>query len=225
MINLDPRVKTLVRDNAGLRLHILFILWAAPAPAAVQDIADTINCSRKSVGDLLPRMEQDGYVARFGAGRHPRWSLTDKAQQLELPGLSFSSVSNGRNFPITSSSSSDLISSSGLKTDQISEEEESREESSPQERNAIADDYRLTGDYRTIVLTDPWITRRRFECWFNYAQDGKKRSPAAYAVQCCSRHDEPPEEGSNTSDSWDRVLQSRKFQRDIERYRSRPDAK
>ena len=218
---IDPKIRTLLRDNRQIRLHTLFVLWASPNPVTITDIAADLNINRGTVGDWLPAMEQDGYVCHFGAGRWCKWTVTDKYRQLPLPNL----IGDGEFSPIISSSSSDLISSSGLKTDQISEEEESREESSPQERNAIADDYRLTGDYRTIVLTDPWITRRRFECWFNYAQDGKKRSPAAYAVQCCSRHDEPPEESSNTSDSWDRVLQGRKFQRDIERYRSRPDAK
>jgi DNA-binding Lrp family transcriptional regulator len=215
MIQLDPKVKTLVRDNAGLRLAVLVILWAAAAPATVQDIADVINCSRKSIGEVLPRMEQDGYTARLGAGRHPRWTLTDKAQQLELPGLSSyvnSSVSNGRNFLLASSSSDLDLSLSSL--DQIEseeEEEQQREESSPQERAALADDYRLTGDYRTTVLADAWITRRRFEAWYTHAEANSKRNPAAYAVTCCQNHDEPPAEESS----------GQQFQRDIERYRRR----
>jgi hypothetical protein len=104
---------------------------------------------------------------------------------------------------IISSSSSDLILSSTSRSDQTTEEEE---KSTLEERTAIADEYRLTGDYRAAVLADDWITRQRFEGWIAAAEG--KRSPNAYAVRCCLNHDEPPEPESIAS-GWERDIERR----------------
>ena len=86
-MTVDPRVKKLVRDNRGLRLHVFVVLLFSPAPLMAKEIASDIGCSADRVEDLLRPMAEDGYTSAVGAGRHPRWTLTDRARQLPLPQL------------------------------------------------------------------------------------------------------------------------------------------
>jgi hypothetical protein len=106
---IDPRVQTLVRENRNMRLHVLFVLWASPGPLSAIEVARVINCSRDAVDEALPALEFDGYAARFPAGRHACWWVTDKARQLSLPGLS-SDIDQGKtlvNFSTTTTALSD----------------------------------------------------------------------------------------------------------------------
>lgn len=84
---MDIRIKQLVRDNRGVRLAVWLVLAGSAGPLLAVDIAGEIGCHRDSVSDALRAMERDGYTAALGSGRHPRWTLTDKARQLPLPGL------------------------------------------------------------------------------------------------------------------------------------------
>jgi len=104
---MDYRIKQLVRDNRGLRLHVWLVLAGSVGPLLAVDIAGEIGCHRDSVSDALRAMESDGYTAALGPGRHPRWVLTDKARQLSLPGLE--DYVEAEKFRLSGSSSSSLI--------------------------------------------------------------------------------------------------------------------
>jgi DNA-binding MarR family transcriptional regulator len=192
MNRIDPRVKQLVRENKNTRLHVLIVLWAMEAPSTAADIATEINCSSDTVQAMLPRMESDGYVSRIGAGRHPRWTLTDKARQLHFPNLL---QSEGEKITLSPSSSSDLsvLDSNLIKSD--SEEEETEAEKRLKEH--IANRYNLTGDKRADFLADAWATPERFIAWMYIIAQGKRdrgqkiRYPEAYALKCLSKRDEP----------------------------------
>ena len=60
---MDYRLKQLVRDNRGLRLHVWLVLAGSAGPLLAVDIAGEIGCHRDSVIDALRAMERDGYTA------------------------------------------------------------------------------------------------------------------------------------------------------------------
>lgn len=106
--SIDFRVRQLIRDNRGTRLHILMVLWAAARPMVPIDIAGEIGCNPDTVQDALRNMLTDGYVAAFGSpGRKCRWWVTGKAQQLPLNGLLL--VTKGEKFPLDSTTTTALL--------------------------------------------------------------------------------------------------------------------
>jgi len=80
---IDPILQRTLRDNRGQRLHVLVVLLAASRPLMLNEISETLNTSVRNLTDLMPRLAGDGYVYEI----NHRWSATDKARQLALPGL------------------------------------------------------------------------------------------------------------------------------------------
>ncbi len=80
---IDPILQRTLRDNRGQRLHVLVVLLAATRPLMLNEISETLNTSVRNLTDLMPRLAGDGYVYEI----NHRWSATDKARQLALPGL------------------------------------------------------------------------------------------------------------------------------------------
>lgn len=80
---IDPILQRTLRDNRGQRLHVLIVLLAASRPLMLNEISETLNISGRNLTDLIHRLAGDGYVYEI----NHRWSATDKARQLALPGL------------------------------------------------------------------------------------------------------------------------------------------
>ena len=46
---IDQRVRTLLRDNRKIRLHVLMVLWASPVPLSAKEISDELDCDPDTV--------------------------------------------------------------------------------------------------------------------------------------------------------------------------------
>ena len=78
---IKPLVKKLLRDCPDGRLRVLIALaYFVPAPTCTE-LANEIPMNRKTVGDHLHGLGNDGYVWNKGQ----RWYLTSKGEQLTLP--------------------------------------------------------------------------------------------------------------------------------------------
>ncbi len=196
---IDPRVRQLVRDNRKTRLHVLFVLWASTTPLLAKEIAYEIGCSADAVEDSVGPMEADGYISRIGAGRHPRWWVTDKARQLALPGLLLKN--EGEKITLTSGSSS---SSSKLEaTHCVTSDQPLQLQSEGEKITLTSDDKRLIALFeeygcprqRAAAAVAVAIERGdspnyiecQFQSWRLYVEsplgDGIKLPPAAFAAK------------------------------------------
>jgi hypothetical protein len=178
----DPRVRTLVRDNKNMRLHVLLILWGSPEPLSAKDISDELDCHADTVEALLPRMLKDQYVSKWESGRHPKWWLGDRAGQLLLPGLRL--VSEGEKLPLSGKSEGEKLPLSG----------KSEGEKLPLSVTRSIDLYRSIDQGRlsrlqaaAVLESDPEVARRAaVTVWCNlHAVTGEKRRDVL-AEPCCT---------------------------------------
>ena len=83
----DEEISTFLGQVTDKGLMCLFVLWAKPRPAMVNEIATITGLHRNQISDALNRLKLHGYAAEVGGGRWPHWTLTDRGRQLALPGL------------------------------------------------------------------------------------------------------------------------------------------
>jgi hypothetical protein len=145
----DSRVKRLLHDNRGLRLHIWVALFYAIRPLSARDIANDVGCSADRVEDLLDPMAQDGYTASIGSGRHPLWTLTDKARQLPLPSLA--ALGNGVATAIDAPGATAIAHEGALAATVIGESFPNADESEGQKLPLEGQNFPLT----SVVVVDP----------------------------------------------------------------------
>ncbi len=181
----EPEIATFLRQVTPLGLSILFVLWAMPRPLYETEIARLIGRERHTLASLIPSLEMFGFVAGVGARPRQRWTLTERARQLLLPGLMVEKL------PLAPSSSSDQIRDQSDQSDQIEEEEEM------EQKIYLCREYNLTGPKAEALQTDPWVTPLRLCAWLGQVMQMAhdkfpfRKSPEAYAIACLLRHDEP----------------------------------
>ncbi len=170
--------------------------------ATVPDLCVISGNERHSVYKYLARLESRGMALRVQHAQGELWCPTPAALaafgQRQAPAgdlvvekLPPNGEFGGSFFLPPSSSSSDQDPDRS-ESDQIrSEEEETRQ------KNYLIRHFELTGPKAALITADPWVTAERLVAWFLQVGDMKragfkfKKSPAAYAVYCLLRHDEP----------------------------------
>ena len=100
----DEEISTFLGQVTNHGLMCLFVLWAKPRPAMVNEIATITGLQRNQISGALNRLKLHGYAAEVGGGRWPHWTLTDRGRQLVLPGLTALTALTGEVMPHRSAS-------------------------------------------------------------------------------------------------------------------------
>jgi len=210
---MDYRLKQLVRDNRGLRLHVWLVLAGSVGPLLAVDIAGEIGCHRDSVIDALRAMERDGYTAALGPGRHPRWTLTDKARQLPLPGLDYVEAEKFRLTSPVVAVDLDPAGESDQQHQQPSEAEKIRVRAQRPDLDEVLEELTRAGilePTRSKLAADLWVTVERVRLTAKAARRSKG-GPGVIVLNLRGHH-EPPRDPDvrDVGREWSEYLDRRR---------------